>query len=149
MERYWFLGTLQVLKVDPVAVGGRFSLVDALFPHHASPPMHTHPQDETFIVVEGHLTAQAGDERFDIGPGDVAAFPGGTAHSFVVRSESARVFILSTPAGIERLFVEGGVPATADTLPPPDTPRPAAGEMERVFRDTGVENVGPPLLDLL
>ena len=111
--------------------------------------MHTHPQDETFIVLEGRLTVQAADERFDIGPGEVAAFPGGTAHSFVVRSDSARVLILSTPAGIEGLFRAGGVPATADTLPPSDAARPAADELERIFRDHEVTNVGPRLLDLL
>jgi quercetin dioxygenase-like cupin family protein len=143
-ERLWFVGTLAILRVPAEAVGGRYSLTEFLFPHHASPPLHTHPQDESFVVLEVGITVQAGEDRFEVGPGDVAAFPAGCAHTFRVDTETARVLVLSTPAGIERMFRAAGVPATASTLPPPDTPRPAAEELERIFA-AHQQTVGPPL----
>ena len=49
----WFVGTLAIIRVPGEAVEGRFDLTEFLFPHHASPPLHTHPQDESFVVLEG------------------------------------------------------------------------------------------------
>jgi mannose-6-phosphate isomerase-like protein (cupin superfamily) len=43
-----------------------------LFPPYASPPLHTHPQDESYVVVEGQLTVKAADEHFELEPGAVA-----------------------------------------------------------------------------
>ena len=63
-ERLWFLGTLATIRIAGEAVEGRFALIEFLFPQHASPPLHTHPQDESYVVLEGRLTVQAGDRRF-------------------------------------------------------------------------------------
>ena len=144
-ERLWFLGTLAIVRVPPEAVEGRFSLIEILLPHHASPPLHTHPQDESYIVLDGRLTIQAGDERFEIGAGATAVVPIGVPHTFRVDSDTARVLLISTPAGIEGFIRELGVPAGAATLPPADTPRPSPEEIERVFAIHGQENLGPPL----
>ena len=67
-EHLWFLGTLATIKVPGEASDGRFALIEFLFPRHASPPLHTHPQDESYIVQEGRLTVQAGDQRFELVP---------------------------------------------------------------------------------
>src|SRR2546430_6436690 len=88
-ERWWWLGTLAVIRVPGEAVGGRFSLMELLLPHHASPPRHTHPQDESMIVLEGELTLVCGDERVLLGPGAVGAAPAGVVHTFRVESDVA------------------------------------------------------------
>ena len=144
-EQLWFLGTLATIKVPGEASEGRFALIEFLFPRHASPPLHTHPQDESYIVLEGRLTLQAGDDRFDLVPGAAAVVPMGVAHTFRVDSDSARVLVLSTPAGLERLVRDGSVPALTSTLPPSETPRPAPEQLEAIFRTHGQVNVGPPL----
>jgi len=144
-ERFWFLGTLAIVRVPAEAVGGRYSLTEFLFPHHASPPLHTHPQDESFVVLEGRVAVRADDERFEVGSGDVAVFPAGCAHTFRVDSETARVLVLSTPAGIEEMLARAGVPATATTLPPPGTPRPEPDAVQEMFAAVAQENLGPPL----
>jgi quercetin dioxygenase-like cupin family protein len=144
-RQVWFLGTLQILRVAGETVAGRYSLVEALLPHLASPPLHTHPQDESFIVLDGRLTVVAGADRFELQAGGSMAVPMGVAHTFRVDSETARVLVLSTPAGIEQLFLDGGVPATAPTLPPADTPRPSPEEIGEIFRKHRIANVGPPL----
>ena len=144
-ERLWFLGTLATIRLPAEASDGRFALIEFLFPHLASPPLHTHPQDESYVVLDGRLTLQAGDERFELGPGGAAAVPAGVPHTFRVDSDGARVMVLSTPAGLERMIRDGSVPAEAPTLPPPDAPRPSPGDLARIFERHGQENLGPPL----
>ena len=144
-ERLWFVGTLATIRIPGEVVDGRFALIEFLFPHHASPPLHTHPQDESYFVLEGRLTVQAGDRRFTLEPGAAAVVPFGVAHTFRVDSDAARVLVLSTPAGLERFVRDGAVPASANTLPPADTPRPTSEELEWIFAAHGQVNVGPAL----
>jgi quercetin dioxygenase-like cupin family protein len=127
------------------ASDGRFALIEFLFPRHASPPLHTHPQDESYIVLEGRLTIRAGEQRFELDAGAAAVVPIGVPHSFRVDSETARVLVLSTPAGLERMVRDAAVPASAPTLPPSDAPRPTSAELERIFAAHGQVNLGPPL----
>jgi quercetin dioxygenase-like cupin family protein len=144
-ERLWFLGTLATIRLAGEASDGRFALIEFLFPQHASPPLHTHRQDESYFVLEGSLTLQAGDQRFKLEPGGAAAVPMGVPHTFRVDSAGARVLVLSTPAGLEQMVRDGSVPATTATLPPRDTPRPSPEELEQIFRAHGQVTVGPPL----
>jgi quercetin dioxygenase-like cupin family protein len=144
-ERLWFLGTLAIIKVPGEASDGRFALIEFLFPRHTSPPLHTHPQDESYIVLEGQLTVQAGGRRFELAPGAAAVVPMGVAHTFRVDSNTARVLVLSTPAGLEKMVRDGSVPAITPTLPPSETPRPTPAELEGIFRAHGQVNAGPPL----
>ena len=144
-EHRWFLGTLATIKISGEAVDGRYALIEFVFPHGASPPVHTHPQDESYVVLEGELTIAAGDERFQLGPGGAAVVPLGIPHTFRVDSETARVLVLSTPAGLERLVRDASIPAAAATLPPADAPRPAPHELARIFAAHGQVNLGPPL----
>ena len=144
-ERRWFLGTLATIRVAGESVGDRFALIEFLFPRLASPPRHTHPQDESYVVLEGRLTIEADGERLALVPGGVAVVPKEVVHTFRVDSATARVLVLSTPAGLERLVRDGSVAATAATLPPADAPRPSADELARIFRDHGQVNFGPPL----
>ena len=88
---------------------------------------------------------QAGEQRFELVAGAAAVVPMGVEHTFRVDSESARVLVLSTPAGLERLVREGSVPALAPTLPPSGTPRPSPEQLEAIFRAHGQVNVGASL----
>ena len=144
-EQLWFLGTFATIKVPGEATDGRFALIEFVFPRGASPPVHTHPQDESYVVLEGVLTLQAGDRRFHLEPGAAAVAPMGVPHTFRVDSDTARVLVLSTPAGLERFVRDSSVPASKPTLPPPDAPRPSPEELERIFEAHGQVNVGPPL----
>jgi quercetin dioxygenase-like cupin family protein len=46
------------------------------------PRLHRHPYDETWIVQEGTLTFQLGEEWFTVGPGDIVIAPPNTPHKF-------------------------------------------------------------------
>jgi quercetin dioxygenase-like cupin family protein len=144
-EQLWFLGTLATIKLPGEATDGRYALIEFLFPRHASPPLHTHPQDESYIVLDGRLTVQADEQRFVLEAGAAAAVPMGVAHTFRVDSDTARVLVLSTPAGLERFVRDGSTPAEAPTLPPADARRPSPDELEEIFRAHCQVNLGPPL----
>jgi hypothetical protein len=87
----------------------------------------------------------AGGHRFDLETGGAATVPMGVPHTFRVDSETARVLVLSTPAGLERSVRDGGFPATAPTLPSADAPRQSGEELAQIFQAHGQINVGPPL----
>ena len=144
-EQRWFLGTLATIRLPGEAVDGRFALIEFLFPQYASPPRHTHPQDESYVVLDGQLTVEAGGDRFTLTEGGVAVVPMGVAHTFRVDSEIARVLVLSTPSGLERMVLDGSMPASSATLPPAHAPRPTADELTRIFEAHGQLNCGPPL----
>jgi quercetin dioxygenase-like cupin family protein len=144
-EKRWFLGTLATIRIAGELVEGRFSLIEFLFPRFASPPRHTHPQDESYVVLDGRLTVQSGERRFTLEVGGAAVVPMGIPHTFRVDSETARVLVLSTPAGLERLIRDASVPAAGDTLPPADAPRPTPDDLSSIFTAHGQVNCGPPL----
>ncbi|HEX4837973.1 MAG TPA: cupin domain-containing protein [Solirubrobacteraceae bacterium] len=162
IQPLWFLGTLLQIKLDGAQTAGRFALVDGVFPHGAAPPLHSHPQDETFYLLEGELTAWVVDRELgenDRGDrpawvteyaqscraGAVVFAPGGVPHTFRVESDTARVLFLSTPAGIEEMFRALGEPAKWPWLPPPpDGPRVSPERIAEVEREVGMVRLGPP-----
>jgi quercetin dioxygenase-like cupin family protein len=46
------------------------------------PRLHRHPYDETWVVQEGNVTFQLGEERIKTGPGDIVIAPPGVPHKF-------------------------------------------------------------------
>jgi len=144
-EPQWFLGTLVRPKLTGAHTGGSFALWESTLPRGAAPPLHTHPQDETFYVLDGKLTALLEDGAWECEPGAAVYVPGGVAHSFRVESDTARVLFLSTPAGIDDYVAALAEPAGWPWLqPPPDGPRVSRERLEEVEREHGVVRVDPP-----
>ena len=160
-EPLWFLGTLARIKLDGAQTGGRLGVSEGLFPHGAAPPLHSHPQDETFYLLEGEITAwlvdptAAADARNPPGwvaecahrchVGTMVYAPGGTPHTFRVESATARMLIISTPAGIEEYVRALSEPALWPWLqPPPDGPRVPAERMRAVEQELNLIRHGPP-----
>jgi quercetin dioxygenase-like cupin family protein len=144
----WFLGTLVRPKLTEEQTGGRFALWEGVLPRGAAPPLHSHPQDETFYVLEGKVAVWVGDEEEPSGTCEEGAaifVPGGAPHSFLVLSDTARMLFLSTPAGIEQFVDALSEPATWPWLPPPsDGPRVPLARLEAVEREHAVVRFGPP-----
>ena len=132
------------ILLDGEATGGRFALIDATLPHGAAPPMHQHPQDETFYVLDGEMTMFVDDAPRTCRAGAVAFAPGHTPHGWRVDSDTARMLILSTPAGIEDYFRALAQPAEWPWLqPPPDGPRVPPERIAEAEREHGVVRLGP------
>ncbi|MHB8531370.1 MAG: cupin domain-containing protein [Solirubrobacteraceae bacterium] len=160
-EMLWFLGTLGRMKLDGRQTGGRFALWEGVLPHGAAPPLHSHPQDETFYLLEGELTVWLVEPDLayedtnspgwvtsrarGCGPGSVVFAPSGAPHTFRVESDTARMLFLSTPAGIEDYVRALAEPAKWPWLqPPPERPRVPAERVAAVERELGVTRHGPP-----
>ena len=154
-EALWFLGTLVRPKLTADETGGRFALWEGELPRGAAPPLHSHPQDETFYVLDGEVTfwlvdpAQmedwVGTAARTCRPGVAAFARGGTAHTFRVESDTARMLFLSTPAGIEGFVRELAEPAQWPWLqPPPDGPRVPLDRLASAERAHGVLRLAPP-----
>ena len=160
-EKLWFLGTLAVMKLDGSQTDGRFAMWQGVLPVGAAPPLHSHPQDETFVVLEGEVTAwivesALADDDSDTPewvrscgerctPGTAVFAPGGTPHTFRVESDTAKMLFVSTPAGIENYVRALGEPALWPWLPPPAGGRRVpAKRMAQVERELGMIRHGPP-----
>lgn len=63
--------------------GATISLIlDDSEPGHG-PRLHKHPYDETWVVIDGNLTFQAGEEQLEARPGDIVIVPPGAPHKFI------------------------------------------------------------------
>jgi len=143
-DALWFLGTLVRPKLDGAQTGGRFALWEGVLPRGAAPPLHSHPQDETFYVLEGELTVWIDTRERRCGPGAAVFAPAGTPHTFRIESDTARMLFLSTPAGIEDYVRALAEPARWPWLPPPpDGPRVPAERIRAVEEELGVVRHGP------
>jgi quercetin dioxygenase-like cupin family protein len=141
---FWKTGRMTVKAGGP-ETGGAFAQLETDDPQGGGPPRHLHHnEDETFYILEGEVSALVGDERIDLSAGDYCYAPRGIAHSYVVRSEHARMLVTLSPSGLEELFVSLGAPAEG-AEPPADAVMPPPDELARVFGSRGVEIVGPPL----
>jgi quercetin dioxygenase-like cupin family protein len=87
-------------------------------------PLHHHPFDETFYVLDGLLTFQLDEEPVEAGPGTLVFAPGGTPHAIAnLGDRAARYLVLCTPAGFERYF-DRIAAELAGTPPPPEAEGP-------------------------
>ncbi|MGD9528410.1 cupin domain-containing protein [Pseudonocardia sp.] len=133
-------GVRDRFMIDGVLTGGRFALVEHLFPPRAlAAPMHRHhDEDEFTYVTRGRIGAVLGGVELEARPGDLIVKPRGQWHTFWNASdEPAACLEIISPAGLEQAFREmAGLGPTLD----------AAGLAELAARhgcDIDMEATGP------
>ena len=110
----------------------------------AAPPLHIHRDaDETFYILEGEITFYAAGAEIAATASDFMFVPRGCPHTFLVRSERARILVTFGPAGIEGFFTELGTSAT-DGHPKPAVQAPDPQLFATVADRYGMDIVGPP-----
>jgi quercetin dioxygenase-like cupin family protein len=130
--RRWFLDSQAWIRVGTEQSGGSVPIVEHLIPAGAESPWHVHrTQDESFYLLEGSLTVLVGEERWTLGPGDLAFGPRDVPRGCRVEGQTpARVLLTCTPGA-----------ATIPGFPPPgsaDTSR-----LARLAAEAGTEVLGP------
>lgn len=132
------------LPVD-AAEGARVSAAEFLMPSEFGPPLHVHNgEDELLQILDGSVRVVCGDEDEVLTAGGFAYLPRGVPHTFWVQGDKgARMLAVFTPGGVERMFVDSGVPARTAHLP--DGQGAAPGALDAVMSRHNVEYVGPPL----
>jgi quercetin dioxygenase-like cupin family protein len=125
---------------------GKYAMWEAIVPPGGGPPPHVHSREEEgFYVLEGEITFTVNGEKVVSLAGMFANMPVGTPHSFKNESDRpAKMLISVAPAGLEKMFMEVGVPLTdgATTALPP-----TKEEIERLLTvapNYGIEIRVPP-----
>jgi quercetin dioxygenase-like cupin family protein len=122
--------------------GGAFLFGEArIEPGMPAPGLHVHEREfETIYVIEGVMTVELGDERYELRNGDFIVMPPGVPHRFGnLSDETVRVVGVVSPTDIERMFAEEEE-YFAQLSGPPDEARIA-----QITAPYGVTILGPPL----
>ncbi|MGD0891000.1 MAG: cupin domain-containing protein [Terracidiphilus sp.] len=114
------VGDTYTVTVGGEDTAGRYCVVDMHVPPGGGPPPHRHDFEETFIVLEGELTATFRGAKSHWRAGDTIHIPANAPHQFHnASSRAARLLCICAPAGQEKFFAEVGVPVATRTTPPP------------------------------
>jgi quercetin dioxygenase-like cupin family protein len=96
----WFDATV-VQKASTPAIG----ITEIVISADEEPPRHVHTREDEFIyVLEGQVGFSIGERAYRGGPGTFVSFPRNIAHGFEILSPAARLLIINTPGGFERMF---------------------------------------------
>jgi mannose-6-phosphate isomerase-like protein (cupin superfamily) len=120
---YQMMGTLWRVLATGDETGGVVGALDERNAHGVCAPMHVHDDaDEIFYVLDGNLTFIIGEQRVEAAAGAFVYLPRFVHDAFNCNSTEARVFNFLTPAGFERLILDGGKAARYDEAPIPHDP---------------------------
>jgi quercetin dioxygenase-like cupin family protein len=118
---------------------GSFDFMVGEIGYLSGPPLHTHDNHyDCFFVLEGVLAVQAGEELFDLEPGDFAAVPPGVPHTFDnLRQDqgTVRTINLMSPGVLHDFF------SKRDDAGPDAEPQ----EIRDLANTHGITAVGPTL----
>ena len=120
-KSYWVLGDLYTFKAIGEETGQTYALVEIIVqPHSGSPPhIHSH-EDEAFYIQEGEVEFQLDDQTIVAIAETFLHSPKGQRHSFTnIGSTPAKMLCWVTPAGLEKFFMEVGVPVENQLTAPP------------------------------
>lgn len=142
-EALWFNGALGILKATAEQTDGRFTAYELRIPKGFAAPLHSHRnEDEFFLVLDGAVRLQHGDEIVEGVPGSLAYTPRGIGHSFHVDS---RLLLFFGPAGVEGFFRDVATPARWFGQPPADEPVKDRDTLVEIMRRHDQTVLGPPL----
>jgi len=126
------VGDVYRLLVTGEDTGGRYAQIEAIVLPGGGPPPHVHAsEEEGFYVLEGEITFMVDGKSHVAGPGTSLNVPIGTPHAFKNESgQPAKMIITVAPAGLERMFMEIGVPLAEGTT---SAPPPSKEEIEKLL----------------
>ncbi|MBD2066289.1 cupin domain-containing protein [Leptolyngbya sp. FACHB-671] len=100
-EMHSMLTHTLVWKLDGNDTNGQYAVFEMIDAAHGEPPLHSHPWEETFYILEGELEITLGNRQHVITAGAVSHIPANAVHTFKVLSAIARVLIIVSPAAAE------------------------------------------------
>ncbi len=106
-----------VWKLAGNDTNGQYAMFEMIDAAHGEPPLHSHPWEETFYILEGELEVTLGSRKHVVTAGAVTHIPTNAVHTFKVLSPIARVLIIVSPAAAAEFYQEVGARITSF---PPD-----------------------------
>jgi quercetin dioxygenase-like cupin family protein len=119
ISRLWGKGSVVTTKLSAAETGGALGITHFSALRGERAPRHTHTlEDEIFIIEGGEVRLTVADRTEIVNGAGVLFLPRGISHSYLVESETARFYVVTTPGGFERFFSEAGHPARPDKSAP-------------------------------
>ncbi len=119
-EALIWMGELTLLKATGETSGGQYSIAEVYATPEGLVPLHVHHrEDEAFYVLEGELTVEIGGAAYEAGPGSFVFGPRDVPHRYQVKSPSAKLLMIFSPAGFEGFIRATSTPAKSLTPPVP------------------------------
>jgi quercetin dioxygenase-like cupin family protein len=137
----WHYGDRISILAASEETGGRFTVIEqATAREDTPPPLHRHErEDQAWYVLWGTVRFFVGDTQWDVSAGAFVYGPSGVPHAHQVISDEAVMLVLTLPGGLERFWIESGVPVDTPDLPP-DASGPLDPDTKRsMLRGYGVE----------
>ena len=131
-------GDQAIVLANSQGTNGSLTVIELVNQPKNGPPLHRHvSDDEVWYVLEGEYRFKAGDAMFRVSEGGMAFGPRGLPHCFQnVGDTSARLLVITTPAGAEQYFEDFA------RLPPGPIDAKALAALALA---SGIELIGPPL----
>lgn len=95
-------------KLTSVDTDGYYALVELTDTAGAGAPLHSHPWEETFYVLEGEFEMLIGNQSQICSVGSIAHVPADAVHGFKILSPVGRALALIAPASAEAFYLEVG-----------------------------------------
>lgn len=114
-DSFQMLSHTLTYKVTPADTRGQWLMYEAADTRGNGAPLHSHPWEETFYLLEGELEIQMGQRTFTAQAGATVYFPENAVHAFKVCSETVRILVIM-PAYADGFYRE--VSEKITSLPP-------------------------------
>lgn len=113
-KAFFINGDLATFIATGEDTNGQFSAFDLFIPPQVAAVPHMHNNSsESFLVLEGELILQRGEEIITATPGTLVYIPKGELHAWRnLQDTPARVLAVAVPSGIENDLEALGIPAT-------------------------------------
>lgn len=115
-EKRWFFGGGEVTwKVRSADSGGAFLLFEDSMQQGKVTPLHSHPTDESFYLLEGEILVHLDGQEVTIGEGGFVLAPAGVPHAFKVVSETCRMLCFYSSGSCEGFYLGASEPLDGST----------------------------------
>jgi quercetin dioxygenase-like cupin family protein len=112
---------------------GAYAFIDMLIPPKGGPGPHSHATfQEAFYIMDGEIRVITKEKAYTAAKGSYVNIPfEGPVHKFTNETDkTAHILCFTTPAGMDKMFLEIGKPVSANTLLP--NPQMTPEELKRL-----------------
>ena len=127
------LGDTYRIVVGGEQTNGVYALIDMLIPPKGGPGPHSHATfQEAFYILDGEIKVITKEKIYTATKSSYVNIPfDGPVHKFTNETDRvAHIVCITTPAGMEKMFLELGKPVAAGTLLP--IPQMTPEELKRL-----------------
>jgi len=133
-----FIGKEMLVKLAGGGLPDSITVMEDVSPPQHGPPLHAHPFEEWFYILEGSFLFELAGVPFSVGVGDFVHARSNEPHAFQNTSDkNARMLVIAKPGGLENYFAELAEKAMID---------PAnVAALSEIGPRYGVTLLGPPI----